>query len=74
MDVRLHARAAHQAGVGLMPTTAFHVRASESKRSPSCPMASVAKFALRHAAEPPDEPPTVRSGSYGLRVAPNIEP
>src|ERR1700674_2078684 len=61
-------------GVGLSDTTAFQVAGLRIDARVSSPMASGEKFAASAAAEPPDDPPTVRSRSYGLRVMPNIEP
>src|SRR5215510_265667 len=61
-------------GVGRMLTTAFHPPGRRIEASVSSPSAKVEKFAATDAPDPPDEPPTVRSGSYGLRVTPNIEP
>ena len=40
----------------------------------SSPSASIERFAASAAPDPPDEPPAVRVGSYGLRVEPNIDP
>src|SRR5687767_13489407 len=61
-------------GVGRMPTVLFHVLGRRIEANPSCPIATVPKFAVIPAAGPPDDPPTVRSRSYGLRVAPNSDP
>src|SRR5262245_3156181 len=59
---------------GRMPAMQFHVDGLRMDAKPSCPTATVEKLAATDAAEPPDEPPTVRSVSYGLRVEPNNEP
>src|SRR3954469_3646584 len=61
-------------GVGRMPTMLFHVDGRRIEANPSWPTPMVAKLADTAAPVPPDEPPTVRSGSYGLRVKPNSEP
>ena len=61
-------------GVGRSATRSFHAPGRRIDAKVSSPMATVEKFALSAAPEPPDEPPTVRSKSYGLRVTPNIEP
>src|SRR6266446_7565018 len=61
-------------GVGRMPTTLFQVDGRRMDAKPSSPIATAPKFALTPAPGPPEEPPTVRSGSYGLRVTPNSEP
>src|SRR5580704_11310288 len=61
-------------GVGRKLTTAFQVAGRRMDAEVSSPSARVVKFAARAAPEPPDEPPTVRSKSYGLRVTPNIDP
>src|ERR1044072_2247817 len=52
--------------VGRMPATQFHVDGRRIDAKPSWPTATVQKFADTEAAEPPEEPPTVRSTSYGL--------
>jgi hypothetical protein len=57
-------------GVGRMPATLFHVLGRRIEAKPSSPMATVPKLALTPAPGPPDEPPTVVSGSCGLRVIP----
>jgi hypothetical protein len=44
-----------------MPTMEFHVDGRRIDANPSCPTPTVAKFADTLAAEPPEEPPTVRS-------------
>ena len=46
-----------------MPETPHQIAGLRMEAKPSCPIASVAKFADTLAAEPPEEPPTVRSGS-----------
>src|SRR5437660_498646 len=61
-------------GVGLSAATPFHPPGRRIEARVSSPMATVAKFAVVAHPEPPDEPPTVRSRSYGLRDSPNIEP
>src|SRR5258708_36589181 len=61
-------------GVGRSETTAFHAPGRRIDARVSSPRATVVKFAARAAPEPPEDPPTVRSRSYGLRVTPNIEP
>src|SRR5689334_9156737 len=61
-------------GVGLIPTTSFQVEGRRIDAKVSSPIARVERFALRHAAEPPDEPPVVRSRSYGLRLTPKRDP
>src|SRR5205807_7928372 len=60
--------------VGRIPTRLFQVDGRRMEASPSWPTATVAKLALMLAPGPPDDPPTVRSRSYGLRVTPNREP
>jgi hypothetical protein len=50
-------------GVGRMPTMLFHAEGRRIEANPSCPTPMVAKFADTAAPVPPDEPPTVRSGS-----------
>src|SRR5262245_30153201 len=61
-------------GVGRSATTPFHPPGRRMDASVSSPIATVEKFAARAHPEPPDDPPTVRWRSYGLREAPNIEP
>jgi len=41
----------------------FQVDGRRIEAKPSCPTATVVKFADTDAAEPPEEPPTVRYGS-----------
>src|ERR1041384_2005566 len=48
---------------GRIPVIPFHVDGRRIEARPSCPTATVVKFADTDAAEPPEEPPTVRSGS-----------
>ena len=48
-----------------------HVAGLRIEATVSSPTASAEKLAASAAAEPPDEPPTVRSRLYGFRVAPN---
>src|SRR5207237_10797641 len=60
--------------VGLIPTTEFQVDGRRIDAKPSSPTATVAKFAVRLAPGPPDDPPTVRSSAYGFRVTPQREP
>src|SRR3712207_8734369 len=52
---------------GRIPTMLFQVDGRRMDAKPSWPTPSVAKLADTAAPVPPDEPPTVRSGSYGLR-------
>src|SRR5919109_5178050 len=59
--------------VGRMATIPFQDPGRRREANVSSPRATVEKFAATAAPEPPDEPPTVRSRSYGLWVAPNIE-
>src|SRR3989442_14299584 len=61
-------------GVGRKLTTSFQAPGRRMDANVSSPIATVEKFAVVAHPEPPDEPPTVRSRSYGLREAPNIEP
>jgi hypothetical protein len=61
-------------GVGRRLTTPFQPAGRRIDAKVSSPIATVEKFAASAAPEPPDEPPTVRSRSYGLRVMPNIDP
>src|SRR5579872_2036268 len=60
--------------VGLIPTMSFQVEGRRMDAKPSSPTATVEKFAVVQAPDPPDEPPTVRSRSYGFRVTPYNEP
>jgi len=46
--------------VARIPATEFHAAGRRIDASPSCPIATVQKFAETAAAEPPEEPPTVR--------------
>src|SRR5579863_2127321 len=61
-------------GVGRTATTSFHAPGRRIDAKVSSPIATVAKFAAVAQPEPPDEPPTVRSRSYGLCDIPNIDP
>ena len=61
-------------GVGRSETTAFQAAGRRMDASVSSPIATVARLAASAPAEPPEDPPTVRSRLYGLRVMPNIEP
>src|SRR6516165_4050302 len=61
-------------GVGLNETTSFQAPGRRIDANVSSPIATVEKFAVVAHPEPPDEPPTVRSRSYGLCEMPNIEP
>src|SRR5580704_10646445 len=61
-------------GVGRKLTSSPQAPGRRIDDEVSSPSATVAKLAARAAPEPPEEPPAVRSRSYGLRVAPNIEP
>src|SRR6185312_1012885 len=60
--------------VGRRPVTPFQMEGRRIEAKPSCPIATVQKFADTAAPEPPDEPPAVRSRSYTLRVEPNNDP
>src|SRR5215813_5163890 len=60
--------------VARIPAIEFQVDGLRMDARPSWPMPAVAKFAETLAAEPPEEPPTVRSSAYGLRVDPKREP
>src|SRR5689334_17573846 len=57
-----------------MPAMEFHAAGRRIDAKPSCPIATAQKFAATDAADPPEEPPTVRSRSYGFRVEPKSEP
>ncbi len=46
-----------------MPVMPFQVDGLRIDAKPSCPTPTVEKFAETEAAEPPEEPPTVRSRS-----------
>src|SRR5437016_13757086 len=61
-------------GVGRKLTMPFHAPGRRMEANVSSPIATVEKLAVVAHPEPPDEPPTVRSRSYGLRDTPNIEP
>ena len=56
--------------VGLSPITPQHAAGTRSEPAPSEPCAIGTAPAATSAAEPPLEPPALRSGSYGLRVGP----
>src|SRR5262245_49049311 len=60
--------------VGRMPETPFQVEGRRIDANPSWPTATVQKFADTLAPEPPEEPPAVRSRSYGFFVEPNNDP
>src|SRR5262249_46468732 len=49
--------------VGRMPTMLFHVEGRLIEANPSCPTPIVPKLTDTAAPVPPDDPPTVRSGS-----------
>src|SRR4030095_11203719 len=66
--------AAHEPAVVRIPTIEFHVDGLRIDAKPSCPTATVVKFADTLAPEPPEEPPTVGANAYGLRVYPNNDP
>src|SRR6185312_5042814 len=59
---------------GRIPAMLHQIAGRRIEARPSCPIETVAKFADTAAAEPPEEPPTVRSRSNGLRVEPNSVP
>src|SRR5262245_44099999 len=61
-------------GVGRRLTTAFHAPGRRIDATVSSPIATAERFALSAHPDPPDDPPTVRSRSYGLRDTPNIDP
>src|SRR5262249_10085231 len=61
-------------GVGRRLTTAFQAPGRRIDANVSSPSATVEKFAVTAHPEPPDDPPTVRSRSYGLRETPNMDP
>src|SRR5207249_12303371 len=61
-------------GVGRRLTTSFQAPGRRIDASVSSPIATEEKFAVIAHPDPPDEPPTVRSRSYGLLETPNIEP
>ena len=56
-----------------MPTTPHSAAGWRIEPPVSDPRARGANPAATAAAEPPDEPPGTRSGSWGLRVAPNAD-
>jgi len=47
--------------VGRIPTIEFQIEGLRMDAKPSCPTATVEKFAETLAADPPEEPPAVRS-------------
>jgi hypothetical protein len=49
--------------VGRIPAMQFQVDGLRMDANPSCPTATVEKFAATLAAEPPEEPPAVRSNA-----------
>src|SRR5437762_11621072 len=61
-------------GVGRIDTTEFQAPGRRIEAKPSSPTAMVEKLTFNAAPDPPDEPPTVRSRSYALRVTPKSEP
>src|SRR5690242_9630042 len=61
-------------GVGRKLTTPFQAPGRRIDATVSSPIATVEKLAAVAQPEPPEEPPTVRSRSYGLCEALNIEP
>src|SRR5438067_3086149 len=56
---------------GLKPKTPQHDAGMRSEPAPSPPLATEVSPAAMAAAEPPDEPPVVRSSDQGLCVGPN---
>src|ERR687898_2451660 len=56
-----------------MPTTPHSAAGWRIEPPVSVPRASGANPAATAAADPPPEPPGMRSGSHGLRVGPNAE-
>src|SRR5438552_16383978 len=61
-------------GVGRIDTTEFQAPGRRMEAKPSSPTATVEKLTFNAAPDPPDEPRTVRSRSYALRVTPKSEP
>src|SRR5215831_16283262 len=61
-------------GVGRKLTTSFQAPGRRMDANVSSPIATAEKLAAMAHPEPPDDPPTVRSRSYGFREAPNIDP
>src|ERR1700740_1621960 len=59
---------------GRIPTMQFQVDGLRIHANPSWPTATVEKFAGPDVRDPPDDPPTVRSVSYGFLVEPKSEP
>src|ERR1044072_4850163 len=57
-------------GVARMPASAPQAAGRLSEELVSSPSASSPKFAASAPPDPPEEPPTVRSGAYGLREYP----
>src|ERR1700674_268814 len=56
--------------LGLSPKTPQHEAGMRIEPAPSPPLAAGTMPAATAAAEPPDEPPTVRSSAHGFRVGP----
>src|SRR5437588_10951323 len=59
---------------GLIPTRWVQAAGIRIEPAPSEPTATGTRPAATAAADPPDEPPGVRSSRHGLRVAPNAGP
>src|SRR5580693_8865843 len=57
--------------LGLRPKSPQHEAGMRIEPAPSPPLAAGTMPAATAAAEPPDDPPTVRSRAHGLRVGPN---
>src|SRR5262249_55893572 len=57
--------------VGLSPKTPQHEAGIRIEPAPSLPWAAGTIRDATAAADPPDEPPVVRSGAHGLRAGPN---
>ncbi len=55
---------------GLSPNRPQHAAGMRIEPAPSVPSAAAARPAATAAAEPPLDPPAMRDGSHGLRVAP----
>jgi hypothetical protein len=58
---------------GLMPTTPQNAAGQRTDPPVSLPSARSASPAATAAADPPEEPPGTRSGSWGFRVGPNSD-